>query len=56
MPKTTIAPIVAVIVLVLQRFGITIDDTLQGVIVDWAVTGLAIGTAVWGIWKNHQKV
>lgn len=51
-----IAPIVAVIALMIKGFfGIDIPETVQAEIVTYIVGGVALGTSIWGIIKNHKK-
>jgi hypothetical protein len=54
MPKTIIAPIVTVLVLFLQAFGIHIGDDVASQITEWVVSGISLGITVWGIFKNHK--
>lgn len=56
MAKTVIAPIVAVLALAAQLiFGIDISEEMQSQIVEWVANGVLIGTAIYGVVKNHKK-
>ena len=54
--KTVIAPIIGVIVLAVQLlFGIEIPEQLVEQIIVYVANGVAIGSVVYGILKNHDK-
>lgn len=54
--KTIIAPIIGVIVLAVQLiFDIQIPEDLVEKIVVYVANGVALGSVVYGILKNHEK-
>lgn len=53
--RSMVAPIVAVVVLLLKSFGVEIGQDLESQIVESVVLGGAVVTAIWGIIKNHKK-
>lgn len=56
MYKTMIAPIVAVIAIAAQLiFGVDISEEVQSQLVEWIANGILIGTAIYGVVKNHKK-
>ena len=55
MEKTVIAPIIAVLVLVLRAFGLEVGEDLISQFITWVVTAIALYKAIQGIIKNHQK-
>lgn len=56
MGKTIIAPLVALIFMILQNlFGLNVGTEVQNQIVELIVNIVALGTILYGIIKNHRK-
>lgn len=53
--KTIVAPFVALIVIVLQMFGITLPDGLEGKITTVVVDIITVVAIIYGIVKNHKR-
>ncbi len=55
MSKLIFAPIIGVIVLILQAFGIIIPEEIVNQFVDGAITAVVSIITIIGIFKSHKK-